>query len=59
MDRNYHITTFILRRPKVTNFAVIIKIAIKFIKKTFRDSKKVERMRNYVLKCNLYLYILI
>ena len=59
MDRNYHITTFILRRPKVTNFAVIINIAIKFIKKTFRDSKKVERMRNYVLKCNLYLYILI
>ena len=30
------------------------------IKRTFKDSKKVKRMRNYVLiKCNLYLYFLI
>ena len=32
--------SLILRRPKVTNFAVIIKIATMFNKKTFRDSKK-------------------
>ena len=32
--------SFNLRMPKVTSFAVIIKIAAMFIKKTFRDSKK-------------------
>ena len=31
---------FILRRPTVVNFADIIKIPTKFIKKTFKDSKK-------------------
>ena len=28
------------------------------IKTTFKDSKKLERIGNYVLKCNLYLYFL-
>ena len=42
--------TFILRRSKVTNFAEIIKIASMFIKTTFRDSNKIKRIRNYVLK---------
>ena len=50
---------FILRRPKVTNFADIIKIKIIFIKKTFEGSKIVKRMRNRHLKCNLHLYYLI
>ena len=30
-----------------------------FIKSTFEDSKKVERITSYVLKCSLYLYFLI
>ena len=30
-----------------------------FIKTTFKDSKKVKRTRNYVLKYNQYLYFLI
>ena len=30
-----------------------------FIKKTFKELKKVERVRNYALKCNLYLCFLI
>ena len=32
--------TFLLRRPKVANFANIIKIITVFIIKTFKDSKK-------------------
>ena len=44
---------FILRRPRVPNFADIIKI------KTFKDLKEVGRTRNYVLKCNIYPYFLI
>ena len=31
---------FALRRPKVANFAGIIKIATKFIQTTFKDLKK-------------------
>ena len=50
--------TFILRRPGVVNFADIIKIATMFIKKSFKDSKTPERIRNYVLNRNLYLYFL-
>ena len=51
--------SFILRRPGVAIFAEIIKIITKFIKKIFKDSRKVKRIRNYVSKCNLYLYFLI
>ena len=50
---------FILRRPRVANFAGIIKITIMFVKTTFKNWKQVIGTRNYVLKCNLYLYILI
>ena len=46
--------TFILRKPRVANFADI-KITTKFIKKNLKDSNKVKRIRSYVLKCNLYL----
>ena len=42
--------TFILRRPRVANFADIIKITIILIKTTFKDSKKVKKFRNYALK---------
>ena len=47
--------TFILRRPRVDNFTGIIKIATMLIETTFSDSNKIKRIRNYVLKCNLYL----
>ena len=40
--------TFILRRPRVASDADIINIATTFIKKIFKGSNKVERMRNYV-----------
>ena len=49
----------ILRRPGVAIFADIIKVITMFIKKIFQDSRKVKRIRNYVPKCNLYLYFLI
>ena len=45
--------------PGVAIFADIIKIITRFIKKIFKDSRKVTRIRNYVSKCNLYLYFLI
>ena len=41
--------TFILWMFRVANFADIIKIATMFIETTFKDSKKVKRIRNYVL----------
>ena len=64
MGRSYDVITFtsiyfILRRPGVDNFADIIKIVTIFVKKIFKDSRKVKRITNYVLKCNLYLYLLI
>ena len=49
---------FILIRTAVADFAGIIKIPT-IIKKTFRDSKIVIRIRNYVFKRNLYLYFLV
>ena len=58
MAKNYD-NTFILRRPRLANFAGIIKIATIFTKTTFKHSKKVKRIGNYALKCNLYLYFLI
>ena len=48
-----------LRRLRIDNFTDIIKIANMFIKATFKDSKNVERIRNYVLACSLYLCFLI
>ena len=47
--------SFILRRPRVAIFADIIKIETMFIK----DSRKVNRIRNYLYKWNLSLYFLI
>ena len=45
MDKNYDVltffpNTFILREPRVANFAEIIKIATMFVETTFKDSKK-------------------
>ena len=42
--------TIILRRPRVANFADIIKVATMFIKTVLEDSKKVKRIKIYVLK---------
>ena len=50
---------FILRRPRVANLTDIIKIATIYIKTTFIASSKVTKIRNYLLKCNLYLCFLI
>ena len=36
--------------PRVVNFAEIIKIAKIPIKTTFKDSRKVKRVKNYVSK---------
>ena len=55
----YFQNNFILRRPTVANFADIIKIATMFVETTSKDPKRVKRIRNYLLKCNLYLYFLI
>ena len=64
MDKNYDIIIFISKyfiskKPGIANSADIIKIAIMFIKKPFKDSKKVKRIRKYILKYNLYLHFLI
>ena len=61
INRNYDIfqNVFILRRPGVAIFAGIIKIITIFVKKIYKDSIKVKRIRNYVSKFNLYLYFLI
>ena len=50
--------TFILRRPGVAIFADIIEIVVMFFRTIIKDSRKVKRIRNYVSKSNLYLYIL-
>ena len=61
MDRNYDVINFIskylyFKKAGVANFGDIIKIASMFIKTIFKDSRKVKRIKNYVSKCNLYLY---
>ena len=64
MDRSYDAITFIskylyFKKTVVANFAGIIKIVAMFIKTIFKDSRKIKRIRNYVSKCNLYLYFFI
>ena len=53
MDRNYKViiifqNTFILRRPRVANFAEIIKVSTMFIKTTFKDSKKLKELEIFL-----------
>ena len=64
MDRSHDVITFIskylyFKKTVVANFAGIIKIVAMFIKTIFKDSRKIKRIRNYVSKCNLYLYFFI
>ena len=47
---------FNLRRHRVANFAGIIEIEGLFIKKTFKEPKKIKTIENYAF---LYLYFLI
>ena len=56
---NFYFKIMILRRSKVANFDDIIKIMTMFIKKNLKDCKKFKRIRNYVLKCDLYPHFLI
>ena len=44
--------------PRIAVFADIIKIITMFIKTIFEDSKKFQRIRNYVSKCNQCLVFL-
>ena len=51
--------TFILRRHRVAKLADISIIASIPVKTTFKESKKFKRIRNYILKYNVYPYFLI
>ena len=37
--------TLILRRPKITNFADVIKITTTFVKTSFKDSQKLKELK--------------
>ena len=50
--------TVILRRPGIAIFADIIKIVTFFIETILKDSRKVKGIKNFVSKCNLYMYFL-
>ena len=58
MEKNYDVITLVLKylytlkKLGVTGFVDIIKIAIMLIKTTFRNSIRVKRIPNCVLKCN-------
>ena len=47
----------IFRRPGVDIFADIIKIVTMFIETITKDSRKVKRIRNYVSKSNLCVFL--
>ena len=64
MDKKYDVIIFILkyvflRRPRVAIFGNIIKIVIMFIKISLKRPKMFLKIRNYVSKCNRYLYYFI
>ena len=46
----------VLQLPGVAIFADIIKIITRFINQIFKDSRKAIRIRNYVLKRNLFAF---
>ena len=56
MNKNYDIIIFVLRSPGDAAFADIIKIVIKLIEKTFKDSLKVKRIKIYVLRCSFSVF---
>ena len=59
MDINYDVLTFIFGWARVAIFVDIIKILSMFNKAIFKDSKKVERIRNHLSKHNPYLCFLV
>ena len=64
MDRNYDLITFFkknlyFKKPGAAIFTDIIKTVTMLIKTILKDLRKVRKIRNYVSKWNLYLYILI
>ena len=56
MDKNYDVIIFILGQSRVANFADIINMSTIFTKP--KNQKKFKKIRNYVLKYNLRLYLL-
>ena len=63
MGKDYDVITFIskyliLRKSGVVIFAYIIRIVTTFIKTTTKDSRKVNKIRNYLSNSNLYVYFL-
>ena len=40
--------TYILKRPRIANFADNIKVSTMFMKTTFKDSKKIKRIGNCI-----------
>ena len=46
-------------KSRVANFVPMIKIPTMFIKTIFKDLNTVKQDRNFLLKCNPYLYFLI
>ena len=63
MDEKYDVVASILKYPYfkkagVVIFANIINIVTMFIKTIRKDSRKVERIRNYLSSSNLYVYFL-
>ena len=64
IDRIYDVINFIskclyFKKTGVAIFADFIKTLTIFFITIFKDSRKVKMNRNYVSKCNLYLYFLI
>ena len=50
-------TTFILRRPRVANFADIIKLPTMFIKEKDKDSKKVKYLEICIKMQPIYIFL--
>ena len=64
MDISYDVITFTskyfyLKKALEPVFADVIKSVTFFVKKIFKDSRKIKRIRNFVSECNLYMYFLI
>ena len=64
IDKIYDVITFIskylyFKKGCVAIFADIIKVLTMFIITIYKDSRNVKINRNYVSRCNLYLYLLI
>ena len=60
IDRNYYVITFFSKylsfKTGIYYFCWHLDASTMFIKKSFKDSKKVKRIGNYALKCSLYLH---